>query len=204
MMAGWTTSLAVRPLDERLLPYTRVVTASSLVEQWTRNRAELTRDQFRLHHPYPFLVWSPSFKARQPARPSIQQLSFHTQIHDPETKLLPPDGVTSHDEVLILPMKKAPVSPFPDRVSIGRAPNCDIVVRDSSVSKLHGHFREVTSNGAVFTDAKSANGTTVDGVKLAPGTATQIEEFCQLTFGRVRLRLLSAGAVYDWLGQQQR
>ncbi|MET0342564.1 MAG: FHA domain-containing protein [Polyangiales bacterium] len=180
------------------------MTANSLVETWTKDRALTTRDQFRSRHPYAFLVWSPSFKARGAnARPSMQQLSFHTQVHGADTKLVPVAHNTGHDLVLILPLKKAPESPFPDRVSVGRAPNCDIVVRDSSVSKLHGHFRDITINAAVFTDAKSANGTTLDGVKLEPGVSTPISEFSVIAFGRVRLRLLSPGAVYDWLGQQR-
>lgn len=180
------------------------MTASSLVETWTKDRASNTRDQFRSRHPYAFLVWSPSFKSRaENVRPSVQQLAFHTQVHGPDTKLVPVSPSTGHDAILILPLRKAPESPFQDRVSVGRAPNCDLVVRDSSVSKLHGHFRDITTNAAVFTDAKSANGTTLDGVKLEPGVATPIGEFCVISFGRVRLRLLSPGAVYDWLGQQR-
>jgi hypothetical protein len=180
------------------------VTANSLVEHWNKDRASGTRDQFRARHPYAFLVWSPSFRSRQTgSRPSVQQLAFHTQVHGPETKLVPVTSNTGNDEVMILPLIKAPGSPFPDRVSVGRAPNCDIVVRDSSVSKLHGHFREITASSAVFTDAKSANGTTLDGVKLPPGVATPMGEFSQISLGRVRLRLLSSGAVYDWLGQQR-
>jgi hypothetical protein len=180
------------------------VTAASPVETWTKDRATTTREQFRARHPYAFLVWSPSFRTRVVSpRPSMQQLAFHTQVHGPDTKLVPVATSTSHDTLMILPLRKAPDSPFPDRVSLGRAPNCDLVVRDSSVSKLHGHFRDITINAAVFTDAKSANGTTLDGVKLEPGIATPIGEFSVIEFGRVRLRLLSPGAVYDWLGQQR-
>src|SRR5262245_27832586 len=41
----------------------------------------------------------------------------------------------------ILPVAKAAGNPYPDRISIGRARNCDVVMRDPTVSKLHAHFR---------------------------------------------------------------
>src|ERR1700751_1190046 len=37
---------------------------------------------------------------------------------------------------------KTPGNPYPDRISIGRARNCDVAIRDPSVSKLHAHFRK--------------------------------------------------------------
>src|SRR5688572_2339918 len=42
-------------------------------------------------------------------------------------------------EFEVLALKKAPGNPYPDRISVGRARNCDVVMRDPSVSKLHGH-----------------------------------------------------------------
>src|SRR5579863_7918392 len=41
----------------------------------------------------------------------------------------------------IHPLRKAANSAHPERVSIGRSAGCDVVLRDSSVSKLHSLFR---------------------------------------------------------------
>jgi len=100
---------------------------------------------------------------------------------------------------LILPLRKGEGRPFPERISVGRATNCDLVIRDASVSKLHGHFRDVSMDVAFFTDAKSSNGTRLDGTLIQPGTATEIRTNTLLSFGRVQLVFMSPGEVYDWL-----
>jgi hypothetical protein len=73
------------------------------------------------------------------------------------------------------------------------------VIRDPSISKLHGHFRDVRPDSAVFTDAKSSNGTRIDGNLVEPGEPVEIQRQGLLVLGRVRLLLLSAADVYDWL-----
>jgi pSer/pThr/pTyr-binding forkhead associated (FHA) protein len=100
---------------------------------------------------------------------------------------------------LILPLRKGEGRPFPERISVGRAINCDLVIRDASVSKLHGHFRDVSQDIALFTDAKSSNGTRLDGALIKPGAATEIRANTLLSFGRVQLVFMSPGDVYDWL-----
>lgn len=100
---------------------------------------------------------------------------------------------------LILPLRKGEGRPFPERISLGRATNCDVVIRDASISKLHGHFRDVTSESAFFTDAKSSNGTRLDGTLIQAGVATEIRAHMLLSFGRVQLMFMSPGDVYDWL-----
>jgi hypothetical protein len=180
------------------------VATSSHLEQWEKERAAHTREQFRANHAYPFLVWSSNLQtSKVPKRPSIAQMSYKTQIETiDDTERVPHvSEITGIEDAMVWAVRKAANSPFPDRVSIGRAANCDIVVRDSSVSKLHAHLWQVTSDSAVVTDAKSANGTCIDGRRIATGSSDTVSEFGALTVGRVRLVLLSAGAVYDWLGQ---
>lgn len=124
-----------------------------------------------------------------------QNIDVRTTTHDLDTQ----NVATSVEEPLILPLIKAESNPFPERVSIGRAPNCDLVIRDASVSKLHGHFRDVRPESAWFSDAKSSNGTIVDGALIQPVVAVEIRRPSQMAFGRVRLLLVSASDVYDLL-----
>lgn len=149
-------------------------------------------------YPHVFLVWAPS--ARTPAAHTAgrQSLAFHTQVHGSQLAG-EVDALSSDRDVMLLPVIKAEGNPFPERISLGRAPNCDIVVRDGSVSKLHGHFRDVTPERALYIDANSANGTYLNGEQAAPGASVEVRSYAHLTFGRVRVQLLASTDVYDWL-----
>lgn len=157
-------------------------------------------------HPYAFLVSASGLRTAEAAAPAAaKQMDFHTQVQSSggartaatRSSSARPTGVDV--QALVVPLRKATGNPFPDRVSVGRAVNCDIAIRDPSISKLHGHFRDVTRDSAVFTDAKSSNGTRIDGVVVQPGVAVRIERHGLITLGRVRLQLVTATDVYDWL-----
>jgi hypothetical protein len=51
------------------------------------------------------------------------------------------------------------------RFSIGRTPNCDIFINDSSVSKMHAEII-VNNNQATVRDLGSTNGTFINGLRL--------------------------------------
>lgn len=187
-----TASLARSPSHARL-----AVSVTTL-DEWRRTRSNTTRADFIALFPHPFLVRATRGSGAQAKQPlSIQPTDFHTVTHK--------DGVDLNTEPRpaelprILPLLKAEGRPFPERISIGRATNCDLVLRDSSVSKLHGHFRDVTTELAFFTDAKSYNGTRVNGTLLPSGVATEIRSQMVLSVGRIQLVFMSPGEVYDWL-----
>jgi len=175
------------------------VTGPGSAEQWRKSLEGVTRKQFVAHHPHVFFIWAPGLGAEVTPPVASQQLSFHTQVHGAKLRQAVHASTASDVEVLVIPLQKAVGNPFPDRISVGRAPNCDIVFRDPSVSKLHGHFREVTAESAVFTDSKSANGTRLNGASVAAGAAIEVKSFSYLIFGRIRVQLLSSADVYDWL-----
>jgi pSer/pThr/pTyr-binding forkhead associated (FHA) protein len=168
------------------------------VEEWSRVRAAATRPQFEAMYPWAFLV-STLRRGTGDYTPLAKTIEFRTMTDDRLTRSRPPSltpsgtpSITPHaalmggsDERVIVVLTKAAGNPFPERISIGRAPNCDVVIRDSSISKLHGHFRDVRVDSAVFTDAKSSNGTRVDGDPVEAGVAIEI--------------LRTAADVYDWL-----
>ena len=168
------------------------------LDEWRRARAITTRADFIALHPYAFLISAP--------RPDTGEFvaltkptEFRTVTHKHDALPRAQNQEHLEDSLLILPLRKAEGHPFPERISVGRAMNCDIVIRDPSVSKLHGHFRDVGTDSAYFTDAKSSNGTRVDGAAVKPAEAVAISRQTLLSFGRVQLMLVSAADVYDWL-----
>jgi hypothetical protein len=154
-----------------------------------------TRAQFVAALPNPFLVLSSDHAALSP-------LQFRTVVaapNEPREPAAPSSAPSSGPpSVEILEVCKSPGNPYLDRISVGRARNCDVVLRDASVSKLHGHFR--TAPGKLeLVDSGSHNGTRVNGHSIAPNTPTAVLFGDTLVFGRISAKLLDAGGIYDML-----
>lgn len=175
------------------------------VEAWRRTRDANTRPQFEAMYPWAFLV-SARRRGTGDYTPLVRATEFRTLTHDrinlSGASSITPNGSelpTPADERVIVVLKKLETNPFPERISVGRANNCDVVIRDPSVSKLHGHFRDVQADSAIFTDAKSSNGTRIDGNPAEAGVSVAVQRQSIIVLGRVRLTLLTASEVYDWL-----
>src|ERR1700729_1253941 len=93
---------------------------------------------------------------------------------------------------------KAPGNPYKDRISVGRAQNCDVVIRHASISKLHAHFR-ARPGGFDLTDLESKNHTVVNGERLLPAVASAVTDGDILQFGAIEVQLATAEAVYRWI-----
>ncbi len=88
-------------------------------------------------------------------------------------------------------------NPWPERISVGRARNNDIVLADSSVSKLHAHFRCDAGGRYLVADAGSRNGTLVNARPLAAGETAAVQSGDVVVFGRIQVTFLDAGAFFD-------
>lgn len=72
-----------------------------------------------------------------------------------------------------------------DRVTVGRATNNDIVLRDASVSKLHAWFSLHEEREFSVADAGSTNHTAVNGNRLEPRKLRHLVECDRVEFGGV-------------------
>jgi hypothetical protein len=147
-----------------------------------------TRDDFAAKLPHSFLVLEQALQE--------QDVGFSTQVVDPVSLRRSTRTRTQHLEVL--PVVKAPGNPYPDRVSVGRARNCDLVMRDPSVSKLHAHFR-IGGGKLELVDIDSQNGTRVNGRQLAPHQPAVVASGDTILFGSVAAKLMDAATLYDLL-----
>jgi hypothetical protein len=90
----------------------------------------------------------------------------------------------------------------PTRVSVGRAPNKDIVLRHDSVSKFHAWF-ELDESGSFFvTDAGSKNATWLNGKPIVMATSVRAGD--TLRFGTVDATLCSPRALWRVLASAAR
>ena len=69
-------------------------------------------------------------------------------------------------------------------ISIGRHPQCDLVLNDPSVGRWHARIRQVPG-GYELEDGGSLNGTEVSGVQLTQGTSHLLEEHDVIRIGGV-------------------
>jgi pSer/pThr/pTyr-binding forkhead associated (FHA) protein len=70
--------------------------------------------------------------------------------------------------------------------TVGRAAGSDLVIDDDSVSAAHARL-EYDAGAWRLTDLESTNGTTVEGVRLAPHVPTPVHAGMHVRFGGVAL-----------------
>jgi hypothetical protein len=154
---------------------------------------------FRLAHDRGLLL-------KPPERRSLPQaveaaLGFRT-THIGAAKSLP--SVDPHPrEWRAIDVAKKLGNPFPDRVSVGRAPNCDIVLRVAYVSKLQAHFVSQDDGTVVLVDAGSSNGTYVDGEELPQGVPRLLRSGADVRFGVLGFFYLRAEDAWDALRKDE-
>jgi hypothetical protein len=154
----------------------------------------LPRDAFVKVFGSPFLVVTDTGDDEPPS-------SFETVDAATARGSVPP---SQRSGVEVHPIAKAKGNPYKDRISVGRAPNCDVVLRYGSVSKLHGYFRSKDGGGMEFVDVGSQVGSRVNGRPLEANKAVPIATGALILLGRVAARVVDAGAVWDLLKAQER
>lgn len=92
----------------------------------------------------------------------------------------------SGDETLAFPVRAT-------AVGIGQGSRNEIVLEDDTVSTNHARL-ELVEGAWRLVDLDSRNGTYVNGVRLAPGTPTTLEDGAAIGFGAVRLAFHSSPA----------
>ncbi|MBL0213097.1 MAG: FHA domain-containing protein [Myxococcales bacterium] len=99
----------------------------------------------------------------------------------------------------VYPLAKKPGASFPDRITIGRTPNNDIVIVDHSVSRLHAYVR---LDGKTWTvaDAGSKNGSWLDRSALDARKERRLASKSILRVGDVDLTFFLAADLFTALG----
>lgn len=127
-----------------------------------------------------------------PSRESSVDLNMDTYVGSP-------DGRPRKQRRLeIYPLIKKPSAPFPDMITIGRTPNNDVVLKDSTVSRLHVFFRHRGVTWQIA-DGGSKNGTFLDGKPLAPRRELGVESGQLVKIGDIEVTFYTAEELFKML-----
>lgn len=159
------------------------------VSEYMRKARGVTQATFQQLYPHYFLFKHPREAGRD--RPAEADIDYATRAIDLNFDPVP--GLSQ-----VVPVKKNPDNPFPDRLTIGRATNCDVVIRYAFVSKVHAHLF-VQQDKLTLRDNKAANGTFHNRRKLEPGSSRSVKLGDTLGFGALELELIDAGRLYQIL-----
>jgi pSer/pThr/pTyr-binding forkhead associated (FHA) protein len=129
---------------------------------------------------------------------------MHTLSIDQEIEETLPHGRESPPAATnleVFPLSKKPGASFPDRITIGRTSNNDIVIPDHSVSRLHAYLRR-DGHHWVVADAGSKNGSWLSSMQLQARKEKSIASRAELRLGDVHLTFYVASDLFIALGGQ--
>jgi len=69
--------------------------------------------------------------------------------------------------------------------TIGRSPDCDIVLEDNRASRVHAHIRALGNEDLLLEDLGSSHGTFIEGIRI---TKRLLEPGMQITVGSTVMR----------------
>jgi hypothetical protein len=92
-------------------------------------------------------------------------------------------------------------------ITMGRAPENDVVVPDTSISRFHAYVKEGANHQWLIQDAGSTNGTTVNGHSVprqGSGSPVELSSGDDVRLGQVELTFLDADALLSFAMRLER
>ena len=174
---------------ESINPFVTLVNEAVL-----RVGADVARAEFIAAQP-PVLLKRPTADASDFAPPRMGFVTEYLDMNAPSPAGLGPLA----NKWLVVQLKKRPGSPFGDRISVGRATNCDAVVRFAFVSKLHAHVLADDGGSYRYVVHGAANVTCINGRSMEPAKPLPLEDGDRLTIGPLALEFLLPASFFNVL-----
>jgi hypothetical protein len=139
------------------------------------------REEFQRAAPHHWLVWDPG-RWQPPLRRTA-----------PLPALNPTARPEALGEALALELR-----PMNRPLVLGRAPECDLVITDGTLSSRHLAFHQ-EREGWAAEDLLSRNGSSIDGQRLGPGELRPLRDGARLEVGQVLLEFWSSEGLWPKL-----
>ena len=151
-------------------------------------------DKFAERFAHPFLSHAPLSEASADTPPGWQTLQG-----SPESQARAA-AIATAGAVQYLPIVHRPKSTYSGFLSIGRADNCDLVLKEPTISKLHALFWIPKLNGSwTLADGKSRNGTFLNGARLSPMAKRPVQSGDLIRFGDLVAQFWLPSDLYERL-----
>ena len=149
-------------------------------------------------------------EAGAPVKPVIGSMSFRTEMQAAPADVMNRRSQTRPPELLelleqdryfgvALRKRKSAEALYPERISVGRAPNKDIVLRHASGSKFHAWLEVDPDDQFYVADAGSKNLTRINGYAIVAHDPAPIAPGDLLSFGSVEAVVCSPRMLWETL-----
>ncbi len=151
-------------------------------EELSLQLSKMGEKGFRRQYPHPFLGLSRT--------PLESEEWVEPKTLDSEIRRIEPQR--SGDALnIIVPVAKSDRNVYGSKVTLGRAKNNDIIMREPRISKLHATFIPKDDQVFQIMDMGSSNGTLVNGEPLTAREAVDLKSGDEISFWRYVFEFLS-------------
>ena len=150
---------------------------------------------FSKQEPGPFLLKRPSITNQRPAVPT--EIQFMTVAG---TAGIDPFAT----EWRVVRVEKREGNPYQDRISIGRASNCDLVLRVPFISKVQAHILCGSDGEYALRAMSKSNPTVINGRHLDANATCPLKFGDLIAFGPMQLEFLDPARLYSVLASDVR
>ena len=162
-----------------------------------RKLLQLGRDEFLASAAPAALV---RYRALDPGVMGTATLTIEQDYPDEVDGTLPfGKELPSETDLEVYPLAKKAGASFQDRITIGRTSNNDVVLNDTSVSRLHAYIRR-DGAGWIVADAGSKNGSWLRDTQLDARREIALPSHAVLKLGEVELTFYTAADLFAALG----
>lgn len=158
----------------------------------------------RLSEPFFVKQVGPFALVQKPPRPVVEQMAMRMGAQS-TAYASGPASIEQMQLAVYLHFDNMQVATLPplgtqDVLMVGRAPSCDLVINDPSVSKQHAVLRWHGQAGAcTLEDLKSTNGTLLNGQALEPKREAFLRDGYLVRFGDADFAFFTAQSLYKRL-----
>jgi len=162
------------------------------IKELLKELSEKGEEHFKKHYNCPFLI----LLERPVEKGTSTSLKVKTEGSG---NILSPSGASLKSR-MVLPMRKTGRNAYTSRLTIGRAPNNDLYIDSSKISRLHAMIIDDDRKEAFSVmDMGSANGTFVNGVRLEPKKTVALSSGDRLRLWRMVFEFYTPGGLLSYL-----